>query len=742
MIKNLLKNTYLISAIILITLIIIFFNQQIFQNKTLVPLDTLKEFDLMFNDNILSHNYLLSDLVNQAYPNYSFSYNSIKNKSIPFWNPNILTGIPFFADCQTGFFEFTHILSYLFKITPLKFPLFSALITSFILGLSFFIYIRNLKINFLISLFGSIVLMFSGTTIVWTNYSLISAFIWLPLMLFCADKITSKKDFRFLSLLAIVISFSLFAGYPQIALINLIILILYLILRLKQNNNFKIANIGLISIFILLGVLISAIQIGPSWDFIKKSESYIVGRGYIADTNFSKTAKDQFVNFDKNINIGIKKIFRYGILTILPEYYGTPIHRNYHDPENNPFSNFNEITIYSGFLTILLAILSIIFIKKGKSIIFWLITSILSFALAINLPILGLLKYLPLINKISMSRFRLFFVFSIIILAVYALQKISDYYKDKNKTIKILIIILIIISYCDLFCHFHNYNYGNIQNTNFIYNDSIKFLKNNTKYERVVGIGIKNKGFCTPLLPNISMLTDLYDIRGYNPIISKGFIDLADEYLTRRGSFVLLDDVFNENIIDMMSVKYLICPKNQCPIINNKNYTKEYENNNIYILKNSNFLPRAYIAYDIIKIPKEKIIQELGSENFNPHYQVMLDDKENITLNKNAKTDIQSAEIIKYQPNEVVIRAHSDKSGILILTDSYDDGWNVTINNKKGKILLVNGIFRGVLINSGNSEIIFKYLPKHFYVYLYISIFSILSLIVGAIILIKKKTRL
>jgi len=740
---NFLKNKYLIVSIVLFFLLIIFFNEQIFNNETLIPLDILKEFDLMLKqENSISNNRLLSDIVDALYPNYNFIYQNINSGIIPFWNPHVFTGIPFFADSQVGFFEFTHLFSYIFKISPLAFPLFSGILSIFILGISFFIYLKNLKFNTMVALFGSVVLMFSGTIIVWINYPLISAFIWLPLALFCIDKITQTRNQKYFPALSLVVCFMLFAGYPQIALINLFIIILYYFFRSRQNKIFNIKLTSLVLIFLLIGIGISMIQIGPSWNLIKKSEAYEVGRDYTANDNIFEITKNQFTAPGHSLKDGIEKLKKFGVLAFSPDYYGSPVDRNFQHPNNDPYLNFSEITIYSGIFTVLLAILSIVFIKKEKITIFWIITAIISFSLATNLPFLGLFKYLPLVNKISISRFRVFFVFSIVLLAVYSLEKIFIYLKNKNyKLAKIFIVILITFSFFDLFQFFHNYNLGNKKDVSFItQNNAVIFLQENTpERERIIGLGKINGGLQTPLVPNISTVAGLYDVRGYNPIAGKNYLNFADKYLTRRGSFVMTDAIFDEKIIDLMSVKYIICPSDGCLVVKrNEEWIKEYEDKNIEIFKNPNFLPRTYIAYNHLLVSDNQSIKALESKNFNPYSQVIIEKKAIENLENKNEQPIKKAEIIEYSANKVVIKAQANRSGILVLTDNYDTGWKAEVNNKEENILRVNGIFRGVIIPEGESKIVFRYLPENFYIYMLITIFSLLILLTLSIIIQKK----
>ncbi|MFH0873750.1 MAG: YfhO family protein [Candidatus Komeilibacteria bacterium] len=734
------SNTYFATGIVLVVLLLIFFYQPLVNKRTLVPLDILPEFDLALKNTSLSHNYLLSDLVDQFYPNYTLLRQSLSNGEFPLWNPHILTGLPFMADSQTGIFEFTHILSYAASISPLAFPLFSALILLLLLGLSFFVYLKNLRFDTLVSLFGAVVLMFSGTTIVWLNYPLLAAFVWLPLLLYCVDKIILAHEYRFLPLLSVVICLSLLAGYPQIALINLLVTGLYFLIRWLRHGCLKWNTLTLTILFVILGITLSAVQTGPSWDFISESQSYEVGRGFFAQDNVLEVAQKQVTNLGSSLNDGVQRMARYGILAFDPNYYGSPLTRNYRFPEDNPYANYSELTIYPGLLTIILALLAIIWSRKCKAIIFWLATAVVTFGLAADLPLLNLLKYLPLINKISLGRFRPLLVFAVVLLATYSLQKIINTWKNtKLKTI--VVICLIVISFGDLFYFFHTYNLGTKAEAGFItQNPVVKFLQDNTTYERIVGLGPVNQGFRTPILPNTGILTGLYDVRGYNPIVGKNYITFSGTYLTQRGSFILADAVFDDQAIDLMSVKYLVCPATSCLFVNQtEKWEQEYADANVKIIKNPDFLPRAYIAYDYLDGQNEQLIKLFESNTLDINSQVLVANSIAATdLQKQPGSPIKPAEIIKYSNNKVIIKSQSDQSGILVLTDNYDADWQVTVNGQKQKVLQVNGIFRGVIVPAGTSEIVFTYWPKNFDLYIALSATSLLILIASGIIINKK----
>ncbi|MFH1509097.1 MAG: YfhO family protein [bacterium] len=688
------KNKYFLSGLVLVIFLLIFFYQPNFYNRTLVPLDILQEFDSVYKvQDFQSHNFLLSDIVDQFYPNNYFLKESLSQGEIPFWNPHILMGTPFLADSQTGIFEFTHLLSYIFEISALNLPLFSALILLFILGFSFLLYLRNLKISWLVSIFGAVVLMFSGTIIVWLDYPLVAAFVWLPLLLFCIDKIAVVKNLRFLPLLAIVICISFLAGYPQIAVLNLALSGIYFLLRAWQKNLFKTKIFSLTLIFLLLGVALSAWQTGPSWDFIQQSQAGETGRGSAITNSFTEEASGQFNNLKSTFKNGWERTKDFAGLAFSPKHFGSPVERDYRDPGNDRFANFSEVAIYSGLFTILLAITSLIWIRKKQIILFWLTIIIVSFSLFANLPFLNLLKYLPMLNKISLNRLRLYFVLAIVMLAVYALQKIYLFLKKtKASAAQVIVVCLIILSFANLFYFYHDYNLGNEKETAIFSNPAVQFLQDNTEYERVTGLSLPDQGFRSPLIPNTSTLFNLYDIRGYNPIKNKEFTNFADANLSASGSFTLTDNKVSSETLSQLSVKYAVCAPDVCNLAEN-NWQEVYADENVKIWENPEFYPRAYLA----------------DANLKP---------------------IKKADILEYSANKVLVRAETDNSELLVLTDAYDDGWQALVNNEKVEVERVGDVFRGVQVPEGVSEIEFSYLPSHFYWYLGISFGSLLALLV------------
>jgi hypothetical protein len=73
------------------------------------------------------------------------------------------------------------------------------------------------------------------------------------------------------------------------------------------------------------------------------------------------------------------------------------------------------------------------------------------------------------------------------------------------------------------------------------------------------------------------------------------------------------------------------------------------------------------------------------------------------------------AAIEEYAPTRVVVRARSQGPGLLVLTDAWDADWSARLGGEAVAIHPTDGLFRGVFLPPGESEVVFRYRPRAFY---------------------------
>jgi hypothetical protein len=74
----------------------------------------------------------------------------------------------------------------------------------------------------------------------------------------------------------------------------------------------------------------------------------------------------------------------------------------------------------------------------------------------------------------------------------------------------------------------------------------------------------------------------------------------------------------------------------------------------------------------------------------------------------------ERVEIASYEPTRVVVRVEAAAPGLLVLGDSYDSNWVATRNGEAIPVVPANGLFRGVAVPRGQSELTFRYRPREF----------------------------
>jgi uncharacterized membrane protein YfhO len=84
-------------------------------------------------------------------------------------------------------------------------------------------------------------------------------------------------------------------------------------------------------------------------------------------------------------------------------------------------------------------------------------------------------------------------------------------------------------------------------------------------------------------------------------------------------------------------------------------------------------------------------------------------------LTPGANEDTSRVEISLYEATRIVVRVETPEPGLLVLTDTYDPEWVATRNGETVEIHPTDGLFRGVLVPAGRSELIFRYRPRRFY---------------------------
>ena len=96
---------------------------------------------------------------------------------------------------------------------------------------------------------------------------------------------------------------------------------------------------------------------------------------------------------------------------------------------------------------------------------------------------------------------------------------------------------------------------------------------------------------------------------------------------------------------------------------------------------------------------------------FDPHRAVVLEEAPPAELSARA-APIQPVEITLYTPNRVELAPELTSPAVVVLADSYDADWHVTVDGQPAHLLRANAAFRGVIVPAGKHDVVFSYQPR------------------------------
>jgi hypothetical protein len=150
-----------------------------------------------------------------------------------------------------------------------------------------------------------------------------------------------------------------------------------------------------------------------------------------------------------------------------------------------------------------------------------------------------------------------------------------------------------------------------------------------------------------------------------------------------------------------------------------------YQNEAVAIQQLPDPLPRAYFVSKLVPVRDlDEALIWLKAAEFDPHRRVvvlnppdewgsLVDLSQNETGPAGAET-IVPAQVIRESFNEVELRVEAPAAGLVVLTDTYYPGWEVTVDGRPASIWPANWAFRAVAVEAGIHQLHFQYKPLSF----------------------------
>ena len=135
-------------------------------------------------------------------------------------------------------------------------------------------------------------------------------------------------------------------------------------------------------------------------------------------------------------------------------------------------------------------------------------------------------------------------------------------------------------------------------------------------------------------------------------------------------------------------------------------------------------IPRAFCVPEVVSTEQLAQLHQADPIAWDPRQIAAID------ADWRPEQPVQAAqvEILRSGNNEVQLSARLDGDGLLVLTDQYFPGWQVYVNGERRTLEKTNLIFRGVALEAGEHEVVFRFESKSVQRGALISIAALLAL--------------
>jgi len=387
-------------AVIALTLLpFVIFAHALWPGRVLSPADILMTFPpwASLAPGLLAANPLQSDVAFMFDPWLIYAGRAVASGHFPLWNPYAFAGAPFFANPQTAL---------LFPLTWLAYVLPATLAITLIMvlklsvaGVGLYAFLRLLAVRPLISAVGAVSFMLNGALVMWLGWAVGSAMAMLPWLFAASEWLRQRGGRRAIAALALAVAVSIFAGYPQITAVALLVTGAWALVRAPATRR-PWSFLGAWASGAVIGGALAAVQILPFLEYLGESAVY----AYRAQWMPVMAAPP-----------------RSALALLMPGYFGSATGRDYWG-----YFNPNEIAATVGVVPWVALPAAIVGAWRGPGTRFFLGLALVAAVLCYDTPgVTGWLGALPPFSFVITFRMVVFFAFALSVLAALGLEALA-----------------------------------------------------------------------------------------------------------------------------------------------------------------------------------------------------------------------------------------------------------------------------------------------------------------------------
>jgi hypothetical protein len=714
------------AAAVLILLPLCLTGRALVTGRVYAPIDLAYHFDPLASmatrvgiDRIA--NPLPSDVAVQFLPWNAALRWSIAHGQWPLWNPFELSGNVLAAAAQSAPFHPVTLLGLL--IPPQDALGFMAAMTYFLAALGMFLFLRNLELRQLPSLFGAAGWALSTYVVAFTLTAHGNAIALLPLVMLGARCVALRPGFRSISILASSLILITLCGHPE-TLLHVVALAVAYVIFCARTRLSRVAISGVAAGVIAL--LLTAFFVAPMIDAIPQTREYLHRKSGAEARSASWSV--------------VAHVLR---SNILPFAEGTP---GEEEPQHERGLEHHSMgTAYAGAMLFAPALFALLRARTREKWFFCSI-AVLGFLAGAEAPIVNaILARLPIFSLAINARMISFAAFAICVLAAIGLHASLT---ERRRMAFLFLIVGVAIAALTVMLAIHSTLTPDFVRANAIREIAplllafallIAFRTNRAAaagllglllFQRVAEIGgfipsVDRRAFFPPIAgfkrlprdaepyrivgqgplfaPNIAAHYELEDVRGYQAMTFARLAETFPLWSIPQPVWSNRVDDLTAPMLSLMNVRFALALPDS-PIPRSWRLIGRYPG--YALLENSRALPRAFIPR-VVHTGMDNVIRDMracsdfGSESWvevpGPTMDVA-----NGTGSVRVRTD----------GSRLLLHASMQSPGWIVVSETAWAGWRATSNGNPIKLHFADRAFLGMFVSAGDCDIVLSYHPK------------------------------
>lgn len=202
-------------------------------------------------------------------------------------------------------------------------------------------------------------------------------------------------------------------------------------------------------------------------------------------------------------------------------------------------------------------------------------------------------------------------------------------------------------------------------------------------------------------------------------------------YMFRGPEEVPRDLRYAQNaLLDMLNVRYIICPYP----IPDEDYKLVF-NGERRVYENTTVLPRAFFPDSVVVLRrKEAIFRLFRDKGFRPERVAILEEPPPFSIGPAKGNKVR---FVHYDLHDIRLETQVVRPALLVLGEIYyPAGWKAYVDEEPVHIYKVNYLLRGVFLQPGSHQVVFRFQPRAFRIGLALTMFTFVGtsvLLVGCL---------